>query len=353
MVGVEIFSGPGGMGLGAREAGISVKLAIEKDKYAAQTYLFNHKDTTVVVDDIENINEFHFERNGEKVILFGGPPCQGYSNSNRKTRSSGNPKNWLFKQFMRAAKMINPDWIVIENVPGLKNMDKGYFLKKICENLHDMGYTPNVKVLNAADFGVPQKRERIFIVASKEGIAFDFPIGDYVNNHVTVSEAIYDLPKLDNGSMEEALAYRNKTNTLYANMMRGKQRKVSQNYVSKNSDLVIERYKHIKQGNNWQDIPVKLMSNYKDHTRCHSGIYRRLDENKPSVVIANYRKSMLIHPTEDRGLSLREAARLQSFPDDYIFMGPLVHQQQQVGDAVPPLLAEAIFKQIVNSVNKI
>ena len=347
MVGVEIFSGPGGMGLGAREAGISVKLAIEKDKYAAQTYLFNHKDTTVVVDDIENINEFHFEKNGEQVILFGGPPCQGYSNSNRKTRSPANPKNWLFKQFMRAAKMINPDWIVIENVPGLKNMDKGYFLKKICGDLHDMGYTPNVKVLNAADFGVPQKRERIFIVASKKGIAFDFPVGEYVNNHVTVSEAIYDLPKLDNGSMEDSLEYRNKAKTLYSKMMRGKQRKVSQNYVSKNSKLVIDRYKHIKQGNNWQDIPIELMSNYKDHTRCHSGIYRRLSGTKPSVVIANYRKSMLIHPLEDRGLSLRETSKLQSFPDNYVFLGPLVHQQQQVGDAVPPKLARAIFSKIM------
>lgn len=353
MVGVEIFSGPGGMGLGARNAGINVKLAIEKNKYAAQTYLFNHKDTTVVIDDIENINEFHFERNGQPVVLFGGPPCQGYSNSNRKTRSSTNPKNWLFKQFMKAAKMIIPDWIVIENVPGLKNMDKGFFLKRICEDLQKMGYTPNVKILNAADFGVPQKRERLFIVASREGIAFDFPLGEFKNNHITVSEAINDLPKLNNGSMEESLSYRNRASTFYAEKMRGKLRKVSQNYVSKNSDLVLDRYKYIKPGNNWQDIPDYLMGNYKDHTRCHSGIYRRLSGDKPSVVIANYRKSMLIHPTEDRGLSLREAARLQSFPDNYLFFGPLVHQQQQVGDAVPPLLAEAIFKQIINSVNQI
>jgi len=335
------------MGLGARQAGIDVKLAIEKNKYAAQTYLANHKNTTVVVDDIVNIKEFHFERNGEQVILFGGPPCQGYSNSNRKTRSSQNPKNWLFKEFIRAAKLIKPDWIVIENVPGLKNLDKGYFLKKICEDLQGLRYTPNFKVLNAADFGVPQKRERIFIVASKAGIAFDFPIGSHQNNHITVSEAIFDLPKLDNGTLESSLEYKSKPISEYAKLMRGKQRMASQNFVSRNKDYVVERYEYIKQGNNWQDIPTHLMTNYKDHTRCHSGIYRRLDENKPSVVIANYRKSMLIHPHENRGLSLREAARLQSFPDDYKFMGSLIHQQQQVGDAVPPLLAESIFKSII------
>ena len=130
--------------------------------------------------------------------------------------------------------------------------------------------------------------------------------------------------------------------------MRGRKRKVTQNYVSKNSDLVVERYKYIKQGGNWKDIPDDLMTNYKDHSRCHHGIYRRLKENEPAFVIANYRKSMLIHPTEDRGLSVREAARLQSFPDR-IPSGSLDQKQQQVGNAVPPLLAKAIFDQILKN----
>jgi DNA (cytosine-5)-methyltransferase 1 len=346
MIGIEIFSGPGGMGLGAKYAGIDVALAVEKNAYAAQTYLRNHEDTTVVVDDIQNINEFRYEKRGEQVILFGGPPCQGYSNSNRKTRSNENPKNWLFKEFMRSINLVNPDWVVIENVPGLKSIEKGFFLERICNDLHELGYTPNFKILNAADFGVPQKRERIFIVASRHGIAFEFPIGDFINNHVTVADALFDLPKLKNGTKEASLKYRHKAESEYAKLMRGNLRKATQNYVSKNSELVVERYEHIKQGGNWNDIPVELMSNYKDHTRCHHGIYRRLKEDEPAFVIANYRKSMLIHPTENRGLSVREAARLQSFPDSYKFKGPLVHIQQQVGDAVPPLLAKAVFKKI-------
>lgn len=349
MIGVEIFSGPGGMGLGAQLAGIDVALAIERNAYAAQTYLTNHKNTTVVVDDIQNINEFRYEKKNNQVILFGGPPCQGYSNSNRKTRSNENPKNWLFQEFMRSIELVCPDWVVIENVPGLKSIDKGFFLEKICNDFHSLGYTPNFKILNAADFGVPQKRERIFIVASRNGIAFEFPTGAYADNHISVADALFDLPRLENGSKEPMLKYRHKARSEYSKLMRGNLRKATQNYVSKNSELVLERYKHIKQGGNWSDVPDELMSNYKDHTRCHHGIYRRLKEDEPAFVIANYRKSMLIHPTENRGLSVREAARLQSFPDSYKFMGPLVHIQQQVGDAVPPLLAKAIFENIKNT----
>lgn len=349
MIGVELFSGPGGMGLGARMAGVNVQLAIEKDVYAAQTYLSNHSNSTVVVDDIENIHEFRFERRKTPVVLFGGPPCQGYSNANRKTRSSENPKNWLFKQFMRATKLINPEWTIIENVPGLKSMEGGYFLEQILDDLHKIGYTPNVSLLNAADFGVPQNRERVFIVGSRDGVAFKFPEGDFKEKPVTVFDAISDLPSLTSGDMKDSLWYKCKPNSEFARQMRGKLRKATQNFVSRNADFVLERYPYIKQGGNWQDIPNELMGNYKDKSRCHSGIYRRLDNNAPAAVIANYRKSMIVHPTEHRGLSLREAARLQSFPDWYQFFGPLVYKQQQVGDAVPPLLAKAVFEKLIQA----
>ena len=132
----------------------------------------------------------------------------------------------------------------------------------------------------------------------------------------------------------------------YARKMRKGSRKSHQNYVSCNADYVVERYKYIKQGQNWAAIPSELMQNYKDRNNCHSGIYKRLTSNKPSVVISNYRKNMLIHPWADRGLSVREAARLQSFPDIFIFKGTLMDIQQQIGNAVPPLLAKSVFKQL-------
>jgi DNA (cytosine-5)-methyltransferase 1 len=350
MIGIELFAGAGGMATGAVQAGVNICIAVENDPFAAQTYIKNHKNTTVVIDDIENITEFMFEKKNEPIVLFGGPPCQGYSYSNRKTRNSQNPKNWLFKEFIRCANLISPDWIIMENVPGLKKMDKGFFLKAICNDLKNCGYTPSVKILNSVNFGVPQSRERLFIVASKNGIVFEFPEGTIGENKVTVKDALYDLPSLVNGSIEENLPYKTNAISKYAKLLRGKKTYVNQNYVSKNSEIVIERYNFIKQGNNWKDIPKELMSNYKDFSRCHSSIYRRLDENSPSVIISNYRKSMIIHPTENRGLSLREAARLQSFPDNYEFIGSLDQKQQQVGNAVPPLLAKAIFLQLNNYV---
>lgn len=167
---------------------------------------------------------------------------------------------------------------------------------------------------------------------------------------MTVADAINDLPVLKTGDNIPKAPYTQSISKCseYAKMMRKKSKYSIQNEVSLNSDLIIERYKHIRQGHNWRDIPEKLMMNYKDKTRCHSGIYKRLKSDEPSVVISNYRKMMLIHPTQHRGLSVREAARLHSFPDDYFFEGPISHIQQQIGNAVPPLLAKAIFNQILS-----
>jgi len=137
------------------------------------------------------------------------------------------------------------------------------------------------------------------------------------------------------------------TSGYHAKSMRGKSKMSTQNYVSRNKDYVLERYQYIAPGENWKAIPDHLMQNYANKNNCHSGIYRRLDPDKPSVVISNYRKNMLIHPVQHRGLSVREAARLQSFPDDFEFKGSLMQIQQQIGNAVPPLLAEAIFAQIL------
>lgn len=348
IVGIDLFSGAGGMSLGAEQAGIEVKYAIEKDKYAAETYQVNHKNTIMINQDICHIDTDILELDGRACVLFGGAPCQGFSTSNRRTNNRNNPQNWLYLEFIRFLEKINPEWFVFENVTGLIELESGCFFEKILYDFESNGYKCSYAILNAADFGVPQKRSRLFIVGSRMGIKVDL-LPKKLVKIVTVREAFQDLPTLYNGANIDVMPYACRAANEYAKSMRNDLEKCSGNLVSKNAQYVIERYKHVQQGQNWTAIPDRLMQNYKDLSKCHTGIYYRLLEDSPSVVIGNYRKNMLIHPYENRGLSVREAARLQSFPDRYIFKGSIGYQQQQVGNAVPPLLARHVFQTIIES----
>ncbi|WP_269813754.1 DNA cytosine methyltransferase [Bowmanella yangjiangensis] len=350
MIGIDLFAGAGGMSLGARLAGVDVQVVVEADKHAAATYARNHVPSVGMFDDdIRNFQKIELvNQRNEPVVVFGGPPCQGFSTSNQRTRSSDNQNNWLFKEFLRVVEMYMPDWVVFENVKGILETEGGIFAEQMITSLSELGYSCESEVLNAINFGVPQKRDRFFIVGNLHGQRFKFPEG-CTNSTVTVRDALEDLPALENGSSECFKHYKKiRKPSQYSQMMRGGLDGCNNNLVTRNAPFIIERYKHIPQGGNWESIPVELMANYKDRSRCHTGIYRRLCENSPSVVIGNYRKNMLIHPHQDRGLSVREAARLQSFPDSFVFEGSIGFQQQQVGNAVPPLLAKAIFESIVS-----
>lgn len=349
-IGIDLFSGAGGMSVGAMAAGVDVKVAVEIDKYAAITYQANHPNTKLLNEDVRkvNINGYYKSEKNDVKILFGGPPCQGFSTSNQKTRNKENENNWLFKEYLRLTKEQSPDWVIVENVKGIVETENGFFFEKINADLQKLGYTTSHAILNAADFGVPQVRNRVFIVGSLHGIKYEFPKSTR-RKYLTVADAISDLPKLESGASEHELDYELSAQNKYQSSSRKKSKKAVNNNVTVNTELVLKRYKHIPQGGNWEDIPTKLMKNYKDFTRCHTGIYHRLNADKPSVVIGNYRKNMLIHPTEDRGLSVREAARIQSFPDTFHFHGTIGFQQQQVGNSVPPLLAKAVFTKIIES----
>lgn len=348
--GIDIFSGAGGLSLGAEMAGIRISSAIEINPVAAKTFSRNHKKAKVFQDDIRKLDP-KILHNGRKPIfvIMGGPPCQGFSLSNTRTRNMDNKKNFLFLEFVRFVKELRPEWFVLENVWGITNINGGKTQTMIEDCFREIEGYNNISsaILWASDYGVPQNRNRFFMVGNRLGIDFIFP--EKFATRITVDEAISDLPSLQNGQMLDEATY---TKTLeeastYERLMREGSEMARQNYVSRNNDLVIERYKYIGQGQNWRAIPDFLMQNYTDKGRCHSGIYKRLSADQPSVVISNYRKSMLIHPWEDRGISVREAARLQSFPDTFIFEGSLSHIQQQIGNAVPPLLAKAVFKQII------
>jgi DNA (cytosine-5)-methyltransferase 1 len=349
MQGIDLFSGAGGMSIGAAECGIDIRYAVEADRFAADTFALNHKQTHLFNYDIRKVKGSDFaslDRN-EPVVFFGGPPCQGFSTSNQKNRNAENRNNWLFLEYLRLVNEVKPDWIVFENVKGLLETEKGFFLDAVLTGFKEVGYTTSHFILNSADYGVPQKRNRLFIIASLHGIAVSMPTPT-VKKHITVAQALKDLPELENGDSPDEKAYAAPARATYAKALRGELEKCYNNLVTVNAPHIVERYSHIPQGGNWEDIPKHLMKNYADVSRCHTGIYRRLNENEPSVVIGNFRKNMLVHPWKNRGLSVREAARLQSFPDSFRFSGSIGFQQQQVGNAVPPLLAKAVFNQIIN-----
>lgn len=344
MVGIDIFAGAGGMSLGAQWAGIKVLVAVEADEHAAKTYALNHPDVVVVNSRVEDITAI-YRKKGEQLILFGGPPCQGFSTSNQRTRTPENECNWLYKEYMRFCRELEPDWIVLENVKGILETDGGSFLKRILAAFKRLSFNTDIWVLNAADFGVPQVRTRLFVVGSKSHALPSPP--SPASSRVTVRDAITDLPALLNGAGGCKLEYWCEPRSKFAESMRQGLKASCNHLVTNTASHIVQRYRYIPQGGNWENIPLRLMENYADRTRCHTGIYYRLIYDEPSVVIGNFRKNMLVHPTQDRGLSVREAARLQSFPDSFRFTDSIGFQQQQVGNAVPPLLAAAVFRQLV------
>jgi len=346
MIGIDLFAGAGGMSLGAKMAGIDIKIAVESDKYAARTYCSNHPPSKLFFAN--DIREFQYIKLASKkqLVIFGGPPCQGFSTSNQRNRSIINEKNWLYKEFIRVVSLYMPDWVVFENVAGILETENGVFVDHLLKEFKSLGYSCTYSILQANEYGVPQKRARFFLVASLHNQVFKFPTPT-TTLPITLNEAIGDLPILSNGSSVNYMEYSQPANSNYALSLRKELVGCYNHLVTRNSPLVIERYRHIPQGGNWESIPDVLMSNYADKTRCHTGIYRRLINKEPSIVIGNFRKNMLIHPTQDRGLSVREAARIQSFPDSFSFLGSIGFQQQQVGNAVPPMLAKVIFDQIL------
>ena len=349
MLAVELCAGAGGLSRGLISSGIDIAVAVENDRHSAATYRFNFPKVNLIQDDIAFVSGPDILRKlnlkkGQLGALVAGLPCQGFSESNRRTRTANNPRNQLYRQVQRLLSEIEPRWFVIENVAGLMTLESGRFLRKMLDEFSTSGYRVKYNILNACDFGVPQFRRRTFLVGTRTARDFKFPepIG---GRRPTVRDAIADLPILRNGANTDVRKYRKIWREVgtYAQRLRPRDAEVvSGNQVSRNSTKVIDRYKYIRMNQNWRAIPSHMMTNYKNLGACHTGIYHRLSWNEQSKVIGNFRKNMLIHPSQNRGLSVREAARLQSFPDRHEFIGPLNDRQQQVGDAVPPCLARVI-----------
>lgn len=363
---IDLFCGCGGMSAGFVNAGFEIVAAVDKDRKAAETYDYNHT-CSPITEDIRNenivdkilscVNRAVYERN-EIDAIIGGPPCRDFSQSNINTHTeSESPSDYLIRRHIQMINDLRPSIVVIENVPKLLRNDREVYKQAISTPLKKIGYSVEAKILKAEEFGVPQRRRRVFVIGVLNGEP-PFPTPTHGNQTdnlkpiITVSEAISDLPTLPTGGGGQEIMDYLESPSSQSEFVEELREPVEEDTLfnhqtTVNREQTYKRFKHIPQGGNWRDIPKHLMENYTDRERTHDNIYYRLKEDKSAKTVANFRKQMMVHPTQNRLLSVREAARLQSFPDNYCFIGDGFNaRQQMVGDAVPVKLAEAVGKRL-------
>ena len=341
---IDLFCGCGGLSYGFELEGFNVLLGIDNDKMALETFKHNHKNSKAILDDITKVSyESIKEVIGDNKIdlIVGGPPCQGMSLSG--PRKFHDPRNRLYLSYIRLVREIKPQAFVIENVPGLVSLFNGAIKDSILKEFKKMGYTVEYKILNAADYGVPQFRKRVIFVGLKDK-AFQFPEPlTNSGNYVTCEMAISDLPSLSNGFLGvEIQDYPSKPLCNYQIMMREGVNKVCNHIAAAHSDKVQNIIALVPEGGNYKSLPDK----YKDTRNFHVA-WTRFHSKKPAPTIDTGHRHHF-HYLYNRVPTVRECARLQSFPDRFIFLGNKTEQFRQVGNAVPPLLAKKIAEQIKN-----
>ncbi len=332
---IDLFSGIGGFSKGFENEGFDIKLGIDNWPIALKTFKTNHKNTEILLEDLTKIKKNYYEDLPYKVdIIIAGPPCQGFSMAGK--RQEDDIRNRLFNEVVRAAKYTKAPIVIIENVVGLvsmKDIDGNSVKDRIIHSLKEVGYDVDYKILTASDYGVPQNRRRVVFVAHKNNKAFSFPKESV--KKVTVGEALGNLPDV------ESKKYTKPENN-FQQYLESSSKKIYNHTKMNHSKAVSDRIALVPEGGNWRDIPP-------EHYRVggtHSNNYRRLDRSKPSITIKHATKSMIIHPVYDRVITAREAARLQSFQDDFFIEGSSFEQHQQLANAVPPLLGAAIAKAV-------
>ena len=344
----DLFAGVGGMSEGFRQAGFEIAFAVESDKEIAKAYQLNHKDTDVYAEDICQIDvEVLHKKHPHIDVIIGGPPCQGFSPKGKRL-SLNDPRNFLFQQYVRFVKEFTPKYFVLENVPNIITTSDGYFKDQIVEAFEKLGYKVKYGVLTATDFGVPQDRRRAVFIGELGENTMDLPKPN--GRHTTVKEAIYDLPFIASGEGEETSQYDKQPNSEYQKEMR-KDCKVLYNHVATaHSKLALERLALIPKGAGKEVLPPEHRTK-----SIYSGTWCRLLEDGIAATITTRfdtpSSGRFTHPILDRCLTTREAARIQSFPDDFIFYGSKTIQMKEVGNAVPPLLAKAIALEILKNEN--
>jgi DNA (cytosine-5)-methyltransferase 1 len=379
----DLFSGAGGLSAGFRAAGFEPVFALDKDEDSCRTYEANFGITPEHASIADFAPADLAARVGDVDVILGGPSCQTFSTQGRRF-TWADPKDertGLWRHMFALVDAVRPKAFLLENVPGLSH--KGLAYEKdgqaqgiIADHFRKLGYTLRASILLAADYGVPQLRRRLLVVGVLEGLEFEFPDPTHLGGwrrdslekweaerlkrgllrHLTLSDAIADLPPLLDSSVD-ATAYLRDPETGYEKLMRSRYKGPLTDHVARPlGERHAELVKHVPAGGTWRDIPSHLLPDrFRGGMRRtdSTNLFGRLDPERPSYTITtqfnNVTAGCFTHPTEDRALSVREGARLQSFPDSFDFTGAMSSRCRQIGNAVPPLLAQHLGAAIAES----
>lgn len=368
---ISLFAGAGGCSLGFQQAGYEVRFATDIDHDAVATYRKNFPDTPCEAADVRDLGpELLLTkaglRSGELDVLLGGPPCQGFSSAGMK--SSDDPRNALVRHYVRLLETIRPKWFVMENVEGLLTNDGGFHVRDAVAALLGAGYSVNLEKVYAQGYGVPQRRKRVLIVGNRLGHDFVFPdaITRFAGNifrkgEITFATATDDLPPATT-TAGESLQYQTSARNDLQVYLRGDATRVTDHFSPALSGVQLERVRGLRPGQTMKDLPAHLQ-----HESFRRRAFRRVMDgtpverrggppsglkrffaDEPSLTITSAATREFVHPVEDRLLTLRECARLQTFPDTFLFVGGAASRIKQIGNAIPPLLARTVAEHIAN-----
>lgn len=358
---VDLFCGAGGLSHGFMQAGYQVLFGTDIDPVFGKTFLASHPDSKFMARSVIDLQAQEILAAtgleiGELDVLVGGPPCQGYSVYNHG-RGEHDPRAGLFREYLRIVTGLQPKWLVMENVTGLTSISGGKLIQQILAEIKSAGYqNVDYRILKAEHYGVPQERRRIVFVANRLGLPVEFPAQTHdgaKRQFTTVWDAIGDLPPVsDQWEFEHGAWYAGAPCNEYQKLMRKNSKIVENHYGPRLGKANLERIKFIPQGGSWRDVPVELLpagmqkAKRSDHTKRY-GRPRKTDLSCTILTKCDIHWGAYIHPEQDRAFTVREAARLQSFPDDFVFYGSMTEQFVQIGNAVPPLMAKALATKIV------
>ena len=336
---IDLFCGCGGLSYGFEKAGYNILLGIDNDKMALKTFEYNHNNSKSICGDITQIGYKEIKKiigNKKIDVIIGGPPCQGMSLSG--PRQFDDPRNKLYLSYMRLVNEIRPKAFIIENVPGLISLFGGQIKENIITKFSQMGYDIKYKIVCSADYGVPQMRKRVIFVGVKGKNDFIYPKEN--KNYVTCEMALSDLPPLVDTIGEEHMDYAKQPQNNYQKLMRSNSFEVLNHIAANHSEKVKHIISLVPDGGNYKNLPEEYRLSRNFHVA-----WTRFNSQKPAPTIDTGHRHHF-HYKYNRVPTVRECARLQSFPDDFVFWGNKTQQFRQVGNAVPPLMAQAIAEQL-------